>query len=227
MAKKQEDTIVDVAGAYSKTESFFNQYGKTLAIALIAAFALGIIYFLVKTYYLDARADSASAEIWKAQYYLSIDSTQKALNGDDEYLGFYDIVDEYSGTPSEDIAYYSIGVILLQDGEFEEAIAHLEEASFSDVMLECVRNGAIGDAYIELGDFDNGLSYYDNAINHAANDFTTPIYLKKKGLCLEELEEYEDALEAYQRIEKEYSSSTQGRDIGKYIARAEARLASS
>lgn len=227
MAKKQEDTIVDVAGAYSKTESFFNKHGKTIAIALFAAFALGIIYFLVKTFYLDSRAESAAAEIWKAQYYLSLDSTQKALNGDDEYLGFYDISDQYSGTPSEDVANYSIGVIHLQDGEFEDAIAYLEDASFSDVMLESIRNGAIGDAYIELGDFEKGISFYDKAIDHSDNEFTAPIYLKKKGLCLEEIEEYEDALAAYRRIEKEYPSSTQGRDIAKYIARAEARLASS
>ena len=56
------------------------------------------------------------------------------------------------------------------------------------------------------------------------NTFSTPIYLMKAGQLYEVLEEYDNALEIYQRIEKEYNNTNEGRAIEKYITRVKLQI---
>ena len=47
------------------------------------------------------------------------------------------------------------------------------------------------------------------------------MYLKKAGLVYEKLGQYDKALAAYKKIKSEYSKTTVGTSIDKYISRAE------
>ena len=82
----------------------------------------------------------------------------------------------------------------------------------------------LGDAYSELKEYDQAVTYYKKAAEKAANSFTTPLFLKKLGLVYEEQKEYDSALEAYQRIKSEYPYSGEASTVDTYIARTEARL---
>jgi TolA-binding protein len=73
---------------------------------------------------------------------------------------------------------------------------------------------------MELGDAESAISQYQKAASSRPNNFTSPIYLFKAGQALESIGEYEEAVEVYKSIEKEYPESQEGRDIAKYIARA-------
>ena len=79
--------------------------------------------------------------------------------------------------------------------------------------------GATGDAYVELGDLDKGVSKYIEAADFAKNSFNTPLFLKKAGEIYELKGKYAEALKLYERIENEYPESTEGTTIDKYIAR--------
>ncbi|MEM7162730.1 MAG: hypothetical protein AAF487_09870 [Bacteroidota bacterium] len=225
MAKKKEDTIVDVAQAYSKTESFVNNNGKNISIAILIGILIGLAIFAVNKFYLEPQHFEAEEEMYKAEYWMSQGQDTLALNGDGEYLGLYDIADEYNGTPTADRANYLIGTYHLQNEEFDEAIEYLSLASFNDNITEAVRLGAIGDAMVELGDLEGGISQYEKAIDYSYNEFSAPMYLKKKGLCCEEIGNYSCALDAYKKIDLDFGTNTEGRDIGKYIARVEAKMA--
>jgi hypothetical protein len=50
---------------------------------------------------------------------------------------------------------------------------------------------------------------------------TTPMYLKKLGMILEQLNENTAALEVYKRIKYEFMNSIEARDVNKYIGRLE------
>lgn len=225
MAKKKDETIVDVAQAYNKTESFFNENGKTITIAILIGLLIGVGIFAVKKFYMEPKHDEAEAQMFKAEQWLINGQDTLALYGDDTgYYGLYDIAEEYSSTPTGDRANYLIGTYHLQNEEFDEAIEYLSLASFDDNIAEAIRLGAIGDAMAENDDLSGAISQYGKAISHSSNELTAPLYLKKKGLCSEQNGDYSSALAAYNEIRIEYNSSAEGRDIAKYIARVEALM---
>ncbi|MBW6483137.1 MAG: tetratricopeptide repeat protein [Vicingaceae bacterium] len=225
MAKKKEENpevIVDVQQVYNKTENFVEQNKMTISVVLggivlvIAAFAF---YFKV---YLPPIESEAQENMFWAEKYFEQDSLNLAINGDNIHAGFIEIIENYSGTNAANLAHYYLGISYRNIGKFEDAIDELNEFSSDDVMLSAIALGAIGDCYSELNDIDNAINYYKKAAEKNKNNVTSPVYLFKAGVALEANKEFEKAAELYKKIKKEYASSNEGRNIDKYIARAEA-----
>jgi len=219
--KDQEDeVIVNIEEVYSKSEHFIEVYKKqiTYAIGIIVAIVAG--YFGYLKLYLEPLESEAQSEMFHAEQYFQKDSLDKAINGDGVAYGFVDIIDIYGGTKSANLAHYYLGISYLRQGLYEDAIEELSSFSSSDIMLTSISIGAQGDAYMELGDTESAISQYQKAASSKANDFTSPMYLFKAGQALESINEYEEAVEVYKSIEKDYPESQEGRDIAKYISRA-------
>jgi len=104
-------------------------------------------------------------------------------------------------------------------GQYQEAIDFLNKYSKKDKVLGSLAVGATGDAYVELGDLDKGVSKYIEAADFGKNSFNTPLFLMKAGEIYELNGKYSEALKIYERIENEYPGSTEGTTIEKYIAR--------
>ena len=223
MAEKDE-TIVDVNETIHKAQSFYEKNGKQFNTAIIVVVALIASFFAYNYLYQKPKSDEAAELIWKAEYYFEIDSLDLAINGDGNYFGFDYIANEYGGTKTGELAKYYLGVCYLNKGEFLTAIDYLEDVSFSDEILGAMTKGAIGDAYVELGDLEKAISNFDKAVNHSDNGFSAPIYLMKKAIALERLQKFDKALACYKTIKKEYPNSVEGRDIDKYLARAESYI---
>ena len=81
-----------------------------------------------------------------------------------------------------------------------------------------------GDAYMQLGEYRKAAENYKKAAASKTNDFSTPTFLMKNGLALEKSNDYSGALKVYEQIEQEYPASPEGRDIEKYIERAQLKL---
>jgi len=222
--QEEEEVILDIGGAYNKTEQFVENNQKPIFAALGAIVAVIALYFAYQFLYLNPLEKEASEEMWRAEQYFESDSFNIALMGDGNYLGFLDISDEYGSTKSGSLANYYIGLIYLKTGEYEAAIDFLSDFSSNDIMLSSVSRGALGDAYMELGEVDDALSNYMSAANAVENDFTTPIYLMKAAKIHESLGDYDDALANYKRIKSGFSETQEGRTVDKYIARAETMI---
>lgn len=222
MAKKKnqgEETIVDVQKAYSKTEQYVEDNSKVILIigAIIVVLFAG--YFAVTRLYLFPKSEEGMELLWKAEYWFEIDSLEKALVGDESYYGFEYIADEYSSTQAGELAAYYAGIIYLEVGDYQRAISYLEKTNFTDEMLGAVAQGAMGDAYIELGNIGEGLKHFERAANHSDNPLTAPVYLKKAALVYEDMEEFEKALANYKKIKEQFPGSAEARNIDSYIAR--------
>jgi tetratricopeptide (TPR) repeat protein len=217
-----DEPIINVEEAFSKTELYIEQNKKSLSIIALVVVALVGGYFAYKYWYVAGEETKARSEMFKAEAYFEKDSLDKAINGDGVALGFSQIVDEYSITPSGNLAEYYLGICYLKKGQFEDAIQHLEDFNSKDQIVAPVATGAIGDAKLELGNVDEAISYYIKAAEQSSNKFTTPIYLKKAALANEDKGAYGDAVKLYERIKNEYSETAEGRDIEKYIAHAKA-----
>lgn len=222
VSEKQE-TSFDVEETVGKAEMFFEKNKKMIGYvgAAIAVLTTAIITY--KMWYIPEQNKEAQAQMYMAQSLFDKDSLNLALKGGNydatTFTGLEEIADNYGSTPSGKVAEYMVGVALLNQGKYQDAIDHLENFSSDDVMLSAVAIGAIGDAKMELNEVDAAIKFYQKAADINTNSFTTPIYLKKAALAYESKSEFADALKLYERIQKEYSKSTEARDIEKYIQR--------
>jgi len=222
MAKNKKDenpqTISNVEETLTRTEHFLEQNYRSLLIVLGVIVAAVALVWLGKIY-LGSRNAEAQSQMYQAERYLEQDSLNLALNGDGNYLGFLDIANDYKFTAAGNLARYGAGICYLHQGNYQEAIDFLEKYKKKDKVIGSLALGAIGDAYVELGDTDNGAAKYIEAADYADNSFNTPLFLLKAGELYEMTNKYAEALKLYERIETEYPESSEGTTIDKYIAR--------
>jgi tetratricopeptide (TPR) repeat protein len=223
MAKKSKEgnpqSLKNVEETLTKTEQFLEQNYKGLLYVLAVIVILVGLFWLGKMY-MSRRNDEAQSQMYQAERYLEMDSINLALNGDGNYLGFLDIAQDYKFTNAGNLARYSSGICYLHAGQYEDAIDMLKTYKKKDKVIGSLAIGAEGDAYVELGDTEEGIAKYIEAANFGSNSFNTPLFLMKAGELYELENNYAEALKLYQRIQDEYPESTEGLAIEKYIARA-------
>ncbi|MGI4804354.1 MAG: tetratricopeptide repeat protein [Janthinobacterium lividum] len=207
----------------AQTGNFVRENQKSLSFIVTAVLALIVIYFAYQKFYLAPREVKASNEMYVAQDFWEKKQWDKAINGDAGYPGFAKIVDEYSNTKAANLAYYYLGVAYLNKGEFKKAAENLTNYRGDDVIIASQALGNTGDAYVELKDYDKAITFYKKAIDKGTNGFTSPIYLKKLALVYENQKNYNDALDAYQKIKTDFPESNEATNIDKYIARVQAQ----
>jgi tetratricopeptide (TPR) repeat protein len=219
-SKKTADQqgLKNVEETLTRTEQFLEENYKPLLIVLAVIVVLVGLFWLARLY-LNKRNDEAQSQIYQAQKYLENDSINLALNGDGNYLGFLDIAKEYKFTTTGNLALYSAGICYLHLGNYDEAIDYLNKYHKKDKVIGSIAIGATGDAYVDLGQVDKGISKYLEAADYANNSFNTPLFLMKAGELYELTQKYSDALKVYERIKDQYPESTEGSTIDKYIAR--------
>ncbi|MDR2126062.1 MAG: tetratricopeptide repeat protein [Prevotellaceae bacterium] len=216
--KKEEENLKAVGEALSKGEKFLAE-NKTkiiriITLAVVAVVAiLGYVYLIAKP-----RETAAQEQISAAQRYFEIDSLNLALNGDGINLGFNEIIEEYGSTKAGKLAHFYAGVCNLHMGNFEEAISLLKDFDGQDEILQARAYCGIGDAYVELAQFDDAVAYFMKAANYRENNFSAA-YLMKAGLVYEQLGKYAEAMETYKKIKTHYSKTTEAQEIDKYIER--------
>ena len=109
----------------------------------------------------------------------------------------------------------------LNTKEYEKAINYLKDFSSDDVLLSSLANGAIGDAYLQLGQEEEALDYYQKAFSGSDNAFTTPKYLFKAGLVSGSLNKNTVALDYFKRIKTDFSDAPEAQQIDIQIGRIE------
>ncbi|MFI5134710.1 MAG: tol-pal system YbgF family protein [Chitinophagales bacterium] len=205
----------------SNFEHWANENRKMLSYVVGGLFAVVAAYFGFTKLYLAPRNDEANNQMFMAQKWFGMDSLKLALNGDGNFPGFISIADDYKWTDAANLSHYYLGVIYLKQGKYQDAIDELKKFSGKDKLVTNMAYGAMGDAYSELGKNDDAIDYYKKAAYHFENDLTTPMFLKKAGLLLEYQKKYDDAKKLYQEIKDKYPNTNEGREMDKYIARAD------
>ncbi len=223
MSKKKEakplENLKEVEHALTSAEQFFEDHSKTITIIFGVGIVIALILLLTHRFYLAPREAKAQDQMWVAQQYFAKDSFNLAVNGDGNYPGFLDIIDDYGHTKAGKLARYYTGISYLRLGKYKDAIQYLEAFKTDDLLLGPVKIGATGDAYDELGEKDKAVKLYTEAAELNSNAFTSPIYYLKAGLVYESMGDKEKALAMYQVIKDKYAESEEGRTIDKYIAR--------
>lgn len=222
--KKPEDGFEQLEGALTSSEQFIEKNQKMIINIIIILIVIIGGYFSYTRFIIAPKAKEAANQIFGAQNYFEKDSFNLALNGDGNISGFIEIADKYSSTPSGNLANYYAGLSYLYTGEYENAIKYLGKFSSDDLLLGNMAIANIGDAYMQLGNYKKAAEQYKKAAASKLNDFSTPVFLMKKGLAAEKAEDYKEALAAYEQLEKDFPNSPEARDVEKYIERVQLKL---
>jgi tetratricopeptide (TPR) repeat protein len=221
---QQADNLQEIESALTRTEQFIENNQKIITYVIGAIVVVVVAYLGITRFYIHPQQKEAESQMFMAENYFEKDSFNLAINGDGNYLGFLDIIDNYGVTKSANLAKYYVGICYLKLGQYEEAIDYLKKFKTDDLLLAPVKEGALGDAYVELGDQEKALSHYKSAYSLNSNELTTPVYMQKAAVTLESLGKLQDALDIYKEMKKTYPNSVEGRNADKYIASLEVKL---
>lgn len=227
MAKKKdttEGTIAGVEEALSKTEQFIERNQRIITYVVGGLIIIILLVFGFRKFVTLPKEKAAQKAMYQAEMYFEQDSLELALYGAGESSGFLGVIDDYSSTASGNLARYYAGVCYLNLGEYENAIDQLKKFDGDDIIMPGMALGAMGDAYMQLGELEKAIGHYKDAATKNANEFTSPTFLLKAGWAYETDQDFANALKMYNQIKTEYPKTREARDIDKYIARAKAKL---
>jgi len=214
-----------LAEQISKTEEYLVKYKIPVTI-ILGALMLAVSSVFIYRYINKNKNETAKTDMIQAVYYFESDSLDLALNGDGNNLGFLEIIDEYGNTETGNLANFYAGSIYLKSGNFNRAITYLNEFSTNDILIQARAYSLVGDAYMELANYDNAADYYTNAADYNPNKYFTPTYLLKAALAYEKLSDLQKAKEMYQKIVDDFFDSNEVQKAKKHLARLEVLLSS-
>ena len=227
MAKKKTqevDNLQELESALTKTEQFIEDNQKIITYVIGGIIVLVGAYLGFNKFYIQPKAEEANSQMFMAENYFEKDSFNLAINGDGNYLGFLDIIDDYGMTKAANRAKYYTGISYLHLGQYEEALDYLNDFDSDDLLLAPVTEGAKGDAYLELGDNESALKHYKKAYQMSDNELTTPIYMMKAAKLMESMDELQQAVTLYQDIKTKYPKSAEATNADRYIARVKVKM---
>lgn len=222
MAKiTKEDQIrqQNVAEAVSKTEVFFKENGKLIYGCVICVLVLALCVLAYNRFILQPKKQQATEQMAQAERWFQAGEYQLALEGDENYPGFEDIIDSYGSKAGEAVYMYA-GVAKLQTGEWEDAINLLKKYKGEDPILLARAQACIGDAYVELENYNEAIVWYKKAVNTTDNAYAAS-YLLKAGIAAEAAGQPELALSFYKTVKDQWQNAPEAMEIDKYISRIE------
>ncbi len=216
----------------SRIEKFIEKNQKWIFAGLLAIVVAVAGYMWYDSNIKQPKEQEGVDNMSKAQFYFNQALTEtdedtkkvdfdKALNGADGKFGFKQIAEKYSGTKAGNLANYYIGVIAYNNNDFKEAVANLSKFDADDDVLQPAAYGLIGDAFMQLNQPKDALSYYEKAAKFSDNSFTAPMYYFKAGRVALQLGDKSKAKKYFQIIKDKYESAAEAKDIDVFLAEAE------
>ena len=221
MAKitKAEERQQNVAEAVSKTEQFFKKYSNTIYGCVIAVLVIALCILAYNRFIYQPKKAQAIDQMAQAERWFEAGEYELSLTGDDNSLGFEDIIAQY-GSKAGQAVYLYAGIAKYRTGNYEEALDLLKKYEGSDPIMLGRAQACVGDTYMELGEYGKAVSWYEKAAKTTDNIFAAG-YLIKAGTAAEELGDNAKALAFYKEVKDKWANAPEAMEIDKYITRIE------
>ncbi len=206
--------LEDISGEQIKEQFKTNKKLRTTTMVVggIAVLILG--FFAYRQFIYGPANEESKDAYWEGLNLAVADSTDAAI---DELNA---AVKKFDGKVGGEIAQFVYARQLMEKGEYKKALTELEGVDVSDTYVHIMTIGLKGDCHSELKEYEQAANLYIEAAEMSDNEFTSPIYLMKAGLCAEEIKNFDKAVEAYKKIKDEYTAFAAQKQIDKYLARA-------
>ena len=222
MKENNEEKNLEVSGVIAKTEQYIKKNKKALTIAGCAVVVVALAIWAYVALVAQPRQVRAAEDMFAAEQWFNEGDFEKALNGNDEFMGFSAIIDEYGCTKSANLAKYYAGICQLNLGNYDEAIDYLKSYKGKDLFTGALAQMLIGDAYAEKGQASDAVKYYEKAVSSSSDNYTVaPVALWKAGMLYLQMDNKQAAAKAFQQIKDNYPESPEWNEVDKYLALAE------
>lgn len=202
MAKENQDSDQKspevLEDSLNKTEVLLEENKDLISKVLIAVAILIGGYFMYNNWVAEPAEEAAFDEIWPAQKLFEQDSVQKAIS-EFEYLA-----EEHGGTKAGNLSNLYLGISLLQDGKYDEALDALQDFEPAGKLTPGLKIGLIGDCYSEMDNVDEAVANYKKAASLLNSKSASTYFLKKAGLLLEQSGNLAEAIVVYELAMTKY-----------------------
>ncbi len=223
MAKKEKKDVMEIIESpealqqeVSKVTGFFEKNKSTTLGAGVALIAL-VAGFFGYQWYKTSQDVEGEKKLYKAVYAFESDSLSAAAKE------MAKISDEFGGN-TQNLSDLYLGITLLKQGKYDQAIEKLKNFSSSDLLVQARAYSLVGDAYAEKKSFGEAIEYYQKAADYKPNKFFTPTYLLKLALAFEANKQGKEALDAYSQITDKFPESAESVPAKKYKALLESSI---
>lgn len=207
-----EEAFQSLENTVQQSEHFLEKNAKILGIVFGVLILIAVGYFAYLRFVKEPRNLDAQKEIVTADQMFETDSMRLALDGSPgSYMGYNQIIDEYSGSDVANIAKYKAAIAYYKEGQYQEALDKINSFSTKEVALRAMKNGVKGDILVQLGDKEKALDAYEEAINASDLEVIQQIYTKKAAVLALDMQAYERGLKTVQAFLKN-NVSIEGND---------------
>ena len=211
-----EEAFQSLENTVQQSEHFLEKNAKILGIIFGAFILIAVGYFAYLKFVKEPKNLEAQKEIVTADQMFESDSMALALDGSPgSYMGYNQIIEEYSGSDVANIAKYKSAIAFYQEGKYQEALDRVNSFSTKEEALKAMKMGVKGDALVQLGKKEEGLDAYEGAINASKLEVLQQIYTKKAAVLALDLQAYDRGLKTVQSYLKAHANADGNDEITK------------
>ncbi len=226
MSKKQkeasaEKNLESINEALSSSEQFIEKNQNAIMIGLGIVIVVVLAFLAYHNLYKKPKNEKAQTALFKGERYFQNQQDSLALFGNgNDYIGFEEVIKQFGGTKTADLAKAYAGISYSRLGDNEKALKYLNKFKGGDKLITPAITGAVGDVYMNMDMSDKAASQFLKAAKAADDNLLSPIYYKKAGLAYLHSQNFDKAIEIFETIKKTYLNSPEGQDASKYIEQA-------
>jgi tetratricopeptide (TPR) repeat protein len=206
-------TFQDLKNKFNNDKNF-----KMITYLVGSVLVLIIGYFGYRQFIWKPANEKSKDAYWVGLNYAAQDSTDLAIEE------LEPVVKKYDGKIGGENAQFVLARQYMSKGEFKKALTELEGVNVNDTYLAAMAVGLQGDCHSEMKDYAKAGELYLEAASVNENEFTSPLYLFKAGLCAEKEKDFAKAVESYTKIKDDFPTYATQKAIEKYIARASNKI---
>ena len=114
MSTANKDTEFSITERLSKTERYIEDNKKSLGIIVGVVLLLVIGYLAYIKFIVGPAEEKARGQMFTAERYFEQDSLKKAIDGDGNFPGFKQIIEDYGSTKTGNLARLHAGTVMAQ-----------------------------------------------------------------------------------------------------------------
>ncbi|MFA6981002.1 MAG: hypothetical protein WC209_16880 [Ignavibacteriaceae bacterium] len=204
-----------LVGLYGMYKQYFLIGG--VAVILIAA---GSFFYMQQKSGSNERANVELSRVIPAfdagMYLESIEG-----NPQSKVMGLKKIVAEYGNSENGEIAKVYLGHAYFYLGKVDEALKNYEDFDGNNELFKAAAFAGEAACYEAKNDLEKAAELYRKASSVSEENALNPQYLLFSGIDLLKVKKIAEAKEIFERIKKDFPTTTSGREVERYLAQVE------